>query len=94
MKSVLFAALVFAACREPGEKTEPLEPRHRAAVEALGLKDARRTGYAVFECSDSDLIFDSATFFASATFVAKGADGKPVEGAVCCGLIKGCTVRF
>ncbi len=86
---LLTIACLLVACQEPGGKTTPLEPRHAAAVSALGFTDARRTGDALFECSDSDSVL------ASATFIAKNAQGVTVTGAVCCGLMfKGCTVRF
>lgn len=55
-------------------------------LEAHGFTEIRTTGYAPFACSKSD---DFST-----GFLATNPAGKRVEGTVCCGLLKGCTVRF
>jgi len=63
------------------------DPEHaRRALEAQGLRDIQLGRYPWFQCGDSDS-FNMA-------FTARSADGKPVEGAVCCGWLKSCTVRI
>jgi hypothetical protein len=57
-----------------------------AAVEALGMTEVRIGGYSFFGCAREDLI--------RSTFEARGANGKPVSGSVCGGLLKGYTVRM
>lgn len=56
------------------------------ALEAMGLREVRLGGYPWFECAKND-VFNSA-------FEARSATGGEVRGAVCCGVLKGCTVRF
>jgi hypothetical protein len=55
-------------------------------LKASGFTDIQTTGYAAFACSDSD------TFHTG--FRAKNPRGDVVEGVVCCGMMKACTVRF
>lgn len=57
----------------------------RRALAAAGLTDVRLGNYPFFVCGDEDS-FNSA-------FTARARDGRPVSGAVCCGWLKGCTVR-
>ncbi|TGT64061.1 MULTISPECIES: hypothetical protein [unclassified Mesorhizobium] len=56
------------------------------ALNAVGIHDVRFGGYAWFACSKNDHF--------SSTFTGTGADGKPVSGVVCQGLLKDVTVRF
>lgn len=74
----LRVALAVTACTD--------ESASLPALDALGFTDVRFTGYAWFDCADKDT-------FATA-FTARNAAGKPVSGAVCCGVWKNCTVRF
>lgn len=62
------------------------EPRSRRVLEEAGYSSIQITGYAFGECSDSD---DYHTEFS-----AKGPTGKSVTGAVCCGIVKSCTIRI
>jgi hypothetical protein len=61
------------------------------AVEAQGFTDVKigeGSGNSFFMCSDSD------SFINSERFTAKNINGVQVDGVVCCGWFKGCTVRF
>lgn len=56
------------------------------ALESQGLTDVHVGGWAPMACSDSDTT--------SKHFTAKNANGQRVKGVVCCGVFKGCTVRW
>jgi hypothetical protein len=79
-KLVLAIALVAAlvGCTD--------EHGSRRALEAQGFGNIEFTGYAWIGCGQDD---DFAT-----RFNATNPAGKRVSGVVCCGLAKGCTVRF
>jgi hypothetical protein len=72
-------ALLLAACA-----AEPDQARR--AARAVGLRNIQLGLYPWFMCGQDDL-FNTA-------FTATNARGERVKGAVCCGLGKGCTVRF
>lgn len=71
-------ALVLVGCTDEGES--------RKALENQGFTDIEFHGYAPFTCSESDSY--------STKFRAKNTKGQQVEGVVCCGVLKGCTVRW
>ncbi|WP_296737415.1 hypothetical protein [Mesorhizobium sp.] len=56
------------------------------ALNAMGIRDVKFGSYAWFACNRR------APF--SSTFTGTGADGKPVSGAVCQGILKSTTVRL
>lgn len=58
----------------------------RRALESEGFTEIQLTGYSWLSCGKDD------TF--ATGFTAKNAKGNPVSGTVCCGLVKGCTIRF
>lgn len=58
----------------------------RSTLEKSGFTDVQVTGYRPFNCGENDL--------SSTGFTAKNVNGSTVEGVVCCGILKGCTVRF
>lgn len=58
----------------------------RKALTNQGFTDVDIGSYAFFGCSESDVY--------SNHFTATNTAGKPVEGLVCCGLMKACTVRW
>jgi hypothetical protein len=78
--SLFFGAslLMLIGCTDEG--------RSRDTLYKAGYSDVKIGGYAYFECSDSD---NFAT-----EFKAKNPKGDVVSGTVCCGLTKGCTIRF
>lgn len=67
-----------AACTDEGKSRE--------ALDNLGFRDIQVGGYDAFTCGD-DYTF-------STHFTATNPNGKHVEGTVCCGWIKGCSVKF
>lgn len=97
---VVFAALVAAcgngrsgASDEPPierrvSRQQPSKGKAERALEAAGYTEIEITGYPVMQCSDSD------SMFFNKGFRAKSPSGQIVEGAVCCGFFKGCTVRL
>lgn len=79
MKKVICAlALLTLSCTD--------EEGSRKALVAQGFTDIQFTGYAAFDCSEDD---NYATGFR-----AKNPNGIMVEGTVCCGIWKKCTIRF
>jgi hypothetical protein len=79
MKKLAFILpLLLTACTD--------DPATIRTLQSSGFSNITTTGYAAFECSDSD------TF--ATGFIATNPAGKRVSGVVCCGLLKGCTVRF
>lgn len=78
-KFILFSLLVFlAACEE--------DERFRKTLDESGYTNVKLTGYAPFACGKDDDY--------GSKFEATNPAGKRVKGAVCCGFLKGCTVRF
>lgn len=74
----LIAALALSACTN--------EEETRRTLNAAGYTDIQIGGYAAFACGQDDTY--------STRFSAANPRGVIVEGVVCCGLLKGCTVRF
>lgn len=62
------------------------EPASRRALQNQGFTDISFTGYQFASCSDSDTT--------STGFIAKNPLGVHVEGVVCCGWSKACTIRW
>ena len=67
----------MAGCTQPDSATR--------ALEASGYTEIHITGFAFFGCDEKDTYHTG--------FIAKGANGKMVEGVVCGGLLKGATIR-
>lgn len=89
--SALAILTATAACDGPAPKAPPLtDPRHLKTLRALGIHDADGGGNGSpgFQCSDTDSLLNSTAFRGT------GADGEKIEGVICCGWMKGCTVRF
>lgn len=60
--------------------------RSRKTLESAGFTDIVITGYEPFSCSDDDTY--------STGFNAKNPKGVVVDGVVCCGVVKACTIRY
>lgn len=80
MKKIAFIAIILSliSCTD--------EPRSREALRKSGFTDVKITGYSWFACADSDDFHTG--------FQAKNSQGEIVEGTVCCGIAKSCTIRF
>ena len=53
-----------------------------------GYKNITMDGHPFFGCGEND------SFFMSEDFIATNANNVRVTGTVCCGILKGCTIRF
>jgi hypothetical protein len=76
--SVLVVLLAILACTD--------ENATRETLRKSGYTKIQTTGYSFFECGEGD------TFHTG--FTATNPAGERVSGTVCCGILKGCTVRF
>lgn len=72
-------ALVVASCGVDPDKAI-------RTLKSSGIQNPVIDGYAWFGCDEKDT-------FAS-NWHGTGADGKPVSGVICGGMLKGYTVRF
>lgn len=72
------AAALLAACSD--------EAGTHRVLSAAGYREIQVDGYAPWGCADDDT-FQTA-------FRARGPTGKPVQGVVCAGWLKGSTVRL
>lgn len=62
------------------------EDKSRQTLENYGFTNISVGGYDAFECGDD--------YTYSTHFQATNSQGRRVEGTVCCGILKGCTVKF
>lgn len=83
--AVLFAfvLLIAIAILSGGSHSKT---RAENAVRATGATNVDLDGWAWFACGKGDTY--------AWKFTAENATGQAVEGAVCCGILKGCTVRY
>lgn len=100
MKQWFLATLICAmmvACRAPegdlrhapSPAEAPVEDsRQLRALKAMGFTEITLGSADISACSDDDSYFNSASFLARSPFT-----GMSVKGNVCCGFLKGCTVR-
>ena len=83
---VLASILVFlAAFMPPGEETKARATR---LLMAHGYEDIKLDTVNVFACGKDDVMNRSVHF------TALSSGGMRLEGAVCCGWVKDCTIRF
>jgi hypothetical protein len=54
-------------------------------LDAEGYTDIRTSGYSAFSCGSGD--------WTATGFTATSIGGRRVDGVVCCGMLKSCTVR-
>lgn len=57
-----------------------------SAVTRAGFTEVKPGRLTAFGCSDDDKV--------GRLFTARNAQGVVVEGQVCCGVLKGCTIRY
>lgn len=74
----IILAAALASCTD--------EDATRSTLRAYGFTNIQTTGYAFFGCGEEDEF--------STGFRAVNQQGMRVEGVVCCGWFKNCTVRF
>lgn len=82
MKKLLALAAVAALLSSCGVNPD----KGRAALEAQGITNIEIGSYSFFGCSKGDSY--------SSSFTGTGANGKPVSGVLCGGILKGITVRY
>jgi len=75
---IFFISLFLTSCTDEG--------RTRSTLHSIGFTDVQTQGYDMWACSEDDSY--------STQFTATNPQGQRVSGAVCCGLLKNCTVRF
>lgn len=80
MKNILIALLAVTALAGCSSSNDA-----KKALEGAGYTNIQTHGYSFFGCSEDD------TF--KTKFTATGPTGKPVEGVVCSGWLKGGTIR-
>lgn len=78
MKYLILLLILFIGCTDAN--------RTKKTLESSGFTDIETGGFNLFACGKDD---NFAT-----DFTAKNANGQKVSGTVCCGILKGCTVRF
>ena len=76
--------LVPVALNEAGACSDAT--RTERTLDAAGYTDIEAGGYDYFACGEGDSF--------STHFTAKNPQGETVEGTVCCGWWKSCTVRY
>lgn len=86
MKKLLIAVLLVGC--------EVSQSNAERVLRAEGLHHVTLNGYAWFACSDDDNF--ASNFVAYRTVLDGGGNPQEVrvEGVVCCGLMKSCTVRY
>jgi len=77
-KFALVLFLLVSACTD--------ESRAARILRAQGYKNVTIEGYRWFSCSKDDTYHTG--------FSAVAPSGEAVEGVVCCGIMKNCTVRL
>lgn len=78
MRSLILASLLLLGCTDESAAIH--------TIQSAGFTSIRTTGYEPFGCGEGDV--------SSTGFVATNVRGERVSGVVCCGITKGCTVRF
>lgn len=80
MKKLIFAAVcvMFVGCSAPD--------RSRDTLVKAGFSNIQLKGYAWMGCGKDDNY--------STKFTATNPLGMQVDGVVCCGMMKGCTIRY
>ena len=74
----LLFLLMLSACTSTEETLSTLQK--------AGFRDIVVGGVTGFACSEEDKMGRS--------FTATNGNGQSIDGVVCCGIFKGCTVRF
>lgn len=77
-KTILIGLLLLTGCTSDNRSIKTLNK--------AGYTNIKTTGYKIFACGKGDYFHTG--------FRAKNAGGQVVTGTVCCGVIKGCTIRF
>ena len=79
MRQIIFATLLLASCAT--YESEVIE-----VTSKQGLRNVSVGGFAHMSCSKDDKT--------GRKFTATNSGGQQVSGVVCCGVWKGCTIRW
>ena len=77
-KLIIVFCVLFGSCTN--------EHATVSTLKKAGFTKVETTGWSAFACSDDDTY--------STGFIAVNPSGVKVDGTVCCGLFKNCTIRF
>jgi len=83
---LLTLPIAFFVCGTQGAGPFVDASEARRVLNSSGYSKVNITGYRPLSCGQDDL--------SSTGFEATNATGQRVTGVVCCGILKGCTVRF
>ncbi len=78
-KMILIAAILATGCQVSQSDADK-------TFRAYGFTNVQLTGYSFFGCEEDN------TF--RSNFTATGPTGQPVSGAICCGWVFGCHLKF
>ncbi len=82
--SLGIAAVILLAVALVGPRACTAPGRSRRALEDEGFEDIETGGYDIWSCGSGDQFH---------TRYKATRSGRRVSGVVCCGILKGCTVR-
>lgn len=87
MKALVYLSIVAVwTIAQAAGSCAPRPSQVSGALDALSLRDPNLGGWPWFECGYGDEFAQE--------FEATTPSGQRISGAVCCGIFKGCTVRF
>jgi hypothetical protein len=84
MEEITFVVFVVIIMNILGGCTAP--DKSYRLLEQRGYTNIEITGYKFFACGQDDLTHTG--------FKAKNMAGNTIEGTLCCGILKSCTIRF
>jgi len=93
--SVVYAVFLVVYCIVAASGgCSPDKARFRTAMQSSGLTNPTKQGYDFFECGYGDVWVEA--FTAHSAQLSESAEVKDVvvKGTMCCGIFKGCTVRW
>lgn len=92
--TILFTVWLVSGCVQSGPQPQPVSTpqpappsKQELVLTRLGYKNIQLSAASVWACSKDD------SWVNSNDFTADGPNG-PISGTVCCGWMKGCTVRY
>lgn len=86
MKMILLVLLVLGC--------EPSDDTADRVLEAEGLHNITYNGHAFFACSDGDGFSENCVAYRTVLDTHGTPHEQRVEGVLCCGILKACTVRY
>lgn len=88
LMSLVVVVMLGCSSSQSTSTPQPAPPSKQVYVlEKLGYKNIQLSTADPWACSEDD------SWLNSSSFTATGPNG-PISGTVCCGWLKGCTVRY